>query len=85
MPLGGIGSPEAIPALLATLDSDNECDQLGYSPSFCAAGALDDILGTNETRIKVSDSVRRLPDSDPDIDRLKQLALAFYQNWLARA
>ena len=45
---------EPIPALGETLDNNHECDQLGYSPSFCTAGALDEILGTIETRIKVS-------------------------------
>jgi hypothetical protein len=55
--LGGIGSPAAIPALLAALGSDNESDELGHSPSSCAATALDDILGTAETRIRVSESL----------------------------
>ncbi len=46
-----LGSPAVIPALLATMASDHELDMHGHSPSHCAATALDDILGTNETRI----------------------------------
>ena len=41
--LGGIGSQKAIPALLETLANDFEFDQLGYSPSFCAESAIDEI------------------------------------------
>jgi HEAT repeat protein len=48
--LGGIGSPRAIPALVKALDGDHAVDPLGYTPSFCAAHALDDILGTNVMR-----------------------------------
>ena len=41
--LGGIGSSKAIPALLETLNNDYESDKLGYSPSFCAKTAIDEI------------------------------------------
>ena len=37
--LGGIDCPKAIPALIATLRADHEWDELGHSPSSCAAGA----------------------------------------------
>jgi HEAT repeat protein len=46
--LGGIGSPRAIPALTETLNNDHEVDQLGYTPSFCAKGAIDEIQGKNK-------------------------------------
>ncbi len=41
--LGGIGNPKVIPSLLVTLNNDHEFDQLGYSPSFCAEQAIDEI------------------------------------------
>ncbi len=41
--LGGVGNPEAIPSLLHTFNTDHEFDQLGYSPSFCAEQAIDEI------------------------------------------
>lgn len=41
--LGGIGDLEVIPALLDTFNNDHALDQLGYTPSFCAQGALDEI------------------------------------------
>jgi hypothetical protein len=81
--LGGVGSPQAIPALLEALDNDHEEDFHGFTPSHCAATALDDILGTEETRIRVSSSIRRLPDRKPDLGRLKEQALAVYQDWCA--
>jgi len=46
--LGGIGNLQVIPALLDTLNNDHELDQLGYSPSFCAEGAIDDIHRKNK-------------------------------------
>src|SRR5262249_32077284 len=39
--LGGIGSPQAVPALLETRHKDHEADQLGHTPSSCAQGALE--------------------------------------------
>ncbi len=72
--LGGIGSAAAIPALLAVLGSDNEYDELGHSPSSCAAGALDDILGTNETR-------SRIRPGNPDLDLLQYLAVERFRQW----
>jgi HEAT repeat protein len=54
--LGGIGrrtgTPAAMPALLAAKESDHELDIHAHSVSSRAATALDDILGTNETRIR---------------------------------
>jgi hypothetical protein len=80
--LGGIGCVKAIPALIATLDADHECDQLGYPPSSCAASALDDILGTSETRIKVSDSICKLRSGEPDLDKLKETAFSVHRRWV---
>ena len=79
--LGGIASPAAIPALLAALDSDHEEDPLGHTASSCAATALDEILGTNETRLRVTESLRRLGTWPPDLDRLRRLATELYREW----
>jgi len=79
--LGSIKSPAAIPALIETMGSDHAGDQLGHSPSSCAATALDEILGTNETRMRISRSLRTLPGVPPDLERLKREVLADYQNW----
>jgi HEAT repeat protein len=72
--LGGIGSPAAIPSLLAALGSDKEYDIHGHSPSSCAAAALDDILGTHETRIRLDDGLCRMTGREPDLDLLRRLA-----------
>lgn len=79
--LGGIGSPAAIPALLEAMDTDHEPDCLGHSASSCAATALDDILGTDETRIRVSDSLCQMRPGNPDPDRLRRLATELFQQW----
>ena len=79
--LGGIGSPAAIPALLAVLGTDNEYDLHGHSPSSCAATALDDILLTHETRIALGDGLCRMATWPPDLDRLRRLAEILYQHW----
>jgi HEAT repeat protein len=79
--LGGIGSPAAIPALLATLGSDNEYDKLGHSPSSYAATALDDILGTHETRIRMDGGLCRMASWPPDLDRLRCRAEELFQQW----
>jgi HEAT repeat protein len=71
--LGGIGSPAAIPALLAALESDHEADELGYTPSASAVTALDNILGTHETRLKLSESLCTMRPGKPDLDRLRRL------------
>ena len=81
--LGGIASPAAIPALLAALDSDHEENPLGHTPSSCAATALDEILGTNETRVRVTDSLRCMATWPPDLDRLRRLATEMYEEWSA--
>ncbi|MGO9921288.1 MAG: HEAT repeat domain-containing protein [Isosphaeraceae bacterium] len=82
--LGGIGSPAAIPALLAAVDSDHELDMHGHSAASCAARALDDILGTEETRIQVSETIFRMRDVAPDMDRLRRLAEKRYEQWSGR-
>jgi len=79
--LGGIGSPAGIPTLLATLGSDNEYDLHGHSPSSCAATALDDILGTHETRIRLDGGLCRMAEREPDLDRLRRLAEELFQQW----
>jgi HEAT repeat protein len=79
--LGGIGSPAAIPALLAALESDHELDELGHSASSCAETALDDILGTDETRIRLSDGLCKMQERPPDLDLLRRLAREMYEDW----
>lgn len=79
--LGHISSPEAIPALITALETDKEFDQLGHSPSSISATALDDILGTNETRISMDDGFCKLAPWRPDYKRLKKKALAQYTQW----
>ena len=82
--LGGIACPAAIPALLTAMECDHERDIHGHSASSRAATALDDILGTNETRIKVSETLRTMRDGGPDLDRLRVLAEQRYQEWFNR-
>ena len=79
--LGGIGSSEAIPALLAAMESDHEFDELGHSASSCAATALDNILDTNETRIRLSEGLCKMRECPPDLERLKRLAHESYAKW----
>jgi len=79
--LGAIGSPAAIPALIKAMDEDHEVDELGYTTSSSAATALDDILGTEETRLKLSDSLRQMKPDPPDLDRLRELATELYERW----
>jgi hypothetical protein len=81
--LGGIGSPAAIPSLLAALGSDIECDMQGHSASSGAATALDDILGTNETRIDLGGGLRKIAGQPPDMDRLRRLAQELFDHWSA--
>lgn len=80
--LGWLGGPEVIPILLDVMASDHEIDMHGHPPSHCAAMALDDILGTDETCLHLG-NVCRMLDRDPDLDRLRHLAEERYQQWLA--
>ncbi|MFO0881092.1 MAG: HEAT repeat domain-containing protein [Gemmataceae bacterium] len=79
--LGGIGSPGAIPDLLAVLGVDNEFDMHGHSTSSCAATALDDILGTHETRIRHESGLCRMAGGQPDLERLRRLAEELFRRW----
>jgi hypothetical protein len=79
--LGAVGTPEAIPALIAAMDSDHEYDMHGHSPSSCSASALDRMLGTDETCLHVTASLCKLKPGKPDLHRLKQLAQEKYDRW----
>ncbi len=83
--LGGIGrrtgSPAAIPALLAAMESDHESDMHGHSPRSSAATALDDILGTNETRIRQPDGLCMMRRGEPDLGLLRRLAVERFEHW----
>jgi len=79
--LGRIGSPAAIPALLAAMESDHEPDMHGHSASSGAATALDDILGTNETRIRLPSGDYTLRRGEPDLDLLRRVGVERFQQW----
>jgi HEAT repeat protein len=80
--LGRQGDPEVFPILLEVMASDHEIDIHGHSPSHCAAMALDDILGTDETCLHLG-NVCRMLDREPDLNRLRRLAEEQYRQWLA--
>ena len=79
--LGGIGSPAAIPALLAALESDHEPDELGHSASSRAETALNDIVGADETRVRLPDGLRKMRGRPPDLELLKRLARETHEDW----
>lgn len=75
------GSAAAIPALLAAMEADHERDMHGHSASSCAARALDDILGTNETRIRLPSGMCTMRRGEPDLDLLRRLAVERFEQW----
>ena len=79
--LGHIGSPAAIPDLLNALDHDREPDSLGHSPSSVSATALDNILGTSQTRIKHDGGFCSLAPWPPDYDALRSQAWELHGKW----
>jgi hypothetical protein len=77
--LGQIASSRAIPALLATLEKDHECDQLGHPPSSSAARALNTIV----CRVRKiprwpKDRVQEWPGLR-DLDLVKKTAAEIFQ------
>jgi HEAT repeat protein len=76
--LGHISSRAAIPALLLAMDRDHEPDMHGHTPAHCAAMALDDLLGTNYTRIRLSESLCTMRPGPPDLDGLRKRAMQEY-------
>jgi HEAT repeat protein len=78
--LGRLGGPAVIPALLAALAADHEEDIHGHSPAWSAALALDEILGTEETRVRISD-LNPSPHNQPVLDQLRRLAERRYWQW----
>lgn len=78
--LGLIGCRSAIPALLKAMD-DHEVDILGYTPSHCAAMALDDMMETHYTRIRLSPNLCTMRPGPPDLDGLRAQALHEYEEW----
>lgn len=77
--LGGIGDPNAIPTLIEVLDHDHEQDELGHTASSCAETALDDILNTNHTRIKLDGELCTLQPNRRDPAVLKTQAMKLYR------
>lgn len=78
--LGGIGDARAIPALIETMESDHEFDELGHSAGSCAATALDDILKTNYTRVKLVGNLCTMSRSTSDLALLKTQAMELFRN-----
>ena len=52
------------------------------SPSSTALASRVSRTGTNETRIKVSEMLRKMRNGEPDLVRLRRLAEERYQQWL---
>ena len=63
------------------MEFDHEVDMHGHSASSCAAMALDDILGTNETRIRLPNGMCTMRPGKPDLERLKRIARETYGGW----
>lgn len=76
--LGGIGDPSAIPDLIETLDDDHEVDELGHTASWCAAMALDEIIGRRHARVKDSNGLCQMSSIKPDLVLLKAEAMKYY-------
>ena len=81
--LGHLRDPRAVPGLLDALDHDKEFDPLGHSPSSISATALDNLLGTHQTRIHHGDGMCSLAPWPPDYDLLKRQARELYERWRA--
>lgn len=81
--LGCIGSPQAIPALISAIEQDKQEDALGHTPSSISATALDNILGTNETRIDMGDGFCKMAPWPADHEFLKRQALKLWETWQA--
>jgi HEAT repeat protein len=79
--LGRIGSPAAIPSLLVTMDADKELDDRGFTPGLYAAMALDELLCSSATHVKMGKAVCRLPDGEPDLALLRREAETLYERW----
>lgn len=79
--LGHIGDPRAVPDLIHALDHDKEFDTLGHSPSLISATALDNLLGTHQTRIDHGDGFCSMAPWRPDFDLLKRQARELYERW----
>ena len=78
--LGGIGDARAIPALIKTMDNDHEFDELGHSASSCAATALDDIMKSNYTRVRLTGDLCTMSRKTPDLAVLKSQAMELFRN-----
>ena len=76
--LGGIGSPGAIPALLAAFESDRAKTALGHTPSAISADALDWLVRTRTEGGAGTPAARK-----PNAKRLKARARTLYDEWLA--
>lgn len=76
--LGGIGSPAAIPALLAAFESDHEQTALGHTPSSISADALDWLV-----RTRTDDGAGTPAARKPNAKRLKARARKLYDGWQA--
>lgn len=79
--LGRIGSPAAIPALLAAMNSDHELDMHGHSASSQSAAALENML---DTQTRLTNGLGALRQGEPDLDLLRHLAVERFEQWSSR-
>lgn len=75
--LGGQNPLEAIPVLLQILQQDHAETATGHTPSGAAATALDDMLHTEWTAKRHSESLRRLPPEGVNLAGLLEQAQLF--------
>jgi hypothetical protein len=82
--LGLIGNPCVIPDLIRAMENDQEVDPLGYTPGSISATALDNLLGTNHTRIQHEDGFCSMAPYPPRHDELKAAAMACFEEWKSK-
>lgn len=79
--LSGQDPLAAIPVLLELIDHDHEeHGTTGHTPSDRAARALDELMKTEWTQIRLGDTLRTLNPEATDLESLKQQALVFLRH-----
>lgn len=82
--LGVIGNPGFIPDLIHAMENDHEADPLGHTPGSISATALDNLVGTNHTRILHEDGFCSMSPDPLRPDELKAAAMACYEDWKSK-